>query len=512
MLAKRDLSLQPGGEVDVKQAFVSRTTPEVVRAALIFKLCQMPVIVKNSSKLIDASYNVLGDSVTNKLLKATFFGHFCGGEDGESIKTVINKLHAEGIGAILDYAAEADVEDPRDLDGVPQSKVTARTYDYEGEAECDLNAEIALQSIRDAAGSSKDGFSAIKLTAMGKPDLLAHMSSILTDARHIFMSLDGPNLNRVKQSPLEKRIHYNILRDGVMNAGVELSDSDMEALLKEIDQECDGVIDYLDWLSFVNPMDLTMGPLTQFFRVDPLSDHQKTQLSNMINRLEKLALTAAECKVRLMIDAEQTYMQPAIDHLVLNLQRKYNREQPIIFNTFQCYLRNSSDRIRLDLLRAEREGFKFACKLVRGAYMIQERKRARDMGYRDPIYSSIQETHDNYNEMIKLLLDHNHMASFMVASHNEESVRLTTTWMEERGISKESGGIYFGQLLGMCDHVSFSLGHDKYGVYKYVPYGPVKEVVPYLVRRAEENSDMMKGASKEIKLLHRELKRRFLKR
>ena len=144
--------------------------------------------------------------------------------------------------------------------------------------------------------------------------------------------------------------------------------------------------------------------------------------------------------------------------------------------------------------------------------MIQERKRARDMGYRDPIYSSIQETHDNYNEMIKLLLDHNHMASFMVASHNEESVRLTTTWMEERGISKESGGIYFGQLLGMCDHVSFSLGHDKYGVYKYVPYGPVKEVVPYLVRRAEENSDMMKGASKEIKLLHRELKRRFLKR
>jgi proline dehydrogenase len=140
----------------------------------------------------------------------------------------------------------------------------------------------------------------------------------------------------------------------------------------------------------------------------------------MINRLEMLATAAAKNNVALMVDAEQTYMQPSIDHLVLNLQRKYNQEHQVIFNTFQCYLKDSSHRVKIDLERAKREKFKFACKLVRGAYMLQERKRAIDLKYSDPIHDTIEDTHANYDNMVELLLDHNSIASFMVASHNEE--------------------------------------------------------------------------------------------
>jgi proline dehydrogenase len=231
----------------------------------------------------------------------------------------------------------------------------------------------------------------------------------------------------------------------------------------------------------------------------------------MINRLEMLATAAAKHNVALMVDAEQSYMQPSIDHLALNLQRKYNQEHAVIFNTFQCYLKDSVHRVKIDLVRAKREKFKFACKLVRGAYMVQERKRAIDMKYKDPIHDTITDTHENYDNIVELLLDHNSIASFMVASHNEESVHRTTELMHARGIPKSNGGVYFGQLKGMCDHVSFSLGHAGYKVFKYVPYGPVKEVIPYLVRRAEENVDLMQGAGKESSMLKNEIFRRMFK-
>jgi proline dehydrogenase len=271
------------------------------------------------------------------------------------------------------------------------------------------------------------------------------------------------------------------------------------------------VIDYVDWVSFLDPFDLTMGPLTQFIQEKPLNGREKMQLRNMIRRLEDLAKEASERNVKLMVDAEQTYMQPGIDHLVLNLQRKYNRNnRDVIYNTFQCYLKISNDRVDIDLERARREKFKFACKLVRGAYMVQERKRARDMSYPDPIHNNIADTHQNYNHQVKKLLQNNSIASFMVASHNEDSVKNTVALMDDMGIDRTMGGVYFGQLLGMCDHVSYTLGNEDYQVFKYVPYGPISEVLPYLIRRAQENSGLMTGATKEMNLIRKELARRIV--
>ncbi|GLD96252.1 hypothetical protein PINS_up004935 [Pythium insidiosum] len=335
------------------------------------------------------------------------------------------------------------------------------------------------------------------------------MSSIIVQAQLLFHTLDGPNLSRAKTQYLNKLVDYPTLSAGLRNAGLDMCETSCNDLFNALDVSKDGVIDYVDWVSYLDPFDLTMGPLTQFIQEKPLDDREKTQLRNMIHRLEGLASDAAERGVKLMIDAEQTYMQPGIDHLVLNLQRKYNRDnRDVIYNTFQCYLKISSDRVDIDLERARRENFRFACKLVRGAYMVQERKRARDMGYSDPIHNTIEDTHNNYNAQVEKLLRNNAIASFMVASHNEDSVKNTLRLMEELDIDRRRGGVYFGQLLGMCDHVSYTLGDNKYRVFKYVPYGPIGEVLPYLVRRAQENSGLMSGATKELSLLKKELLRR----
>lgn len=493
--------------------YASKTKLELARAWLVFSLCQFPSVVKRSSMLINLMYRVLGTSLSNKILRMTFFGHFCAGEHLDDIRKVLQDLHGKGIGTILDFAAEKDVEVPRLLNGLSPTKVSARTFVYFDESTCDENLDVACQSVEDAA-TSVNGFAAIKCTALGNPALFVRMSDILVESRRLFAAFDIPNLKNRKRELLDHFVDYATFREGVKAAwGEEFHDEHAcRTLFEQIDSSKDGKIDYLEWLSYMDPVTLSLGPLSPFLNVAPLSTSERKQLVNMNSRLERLAELAAKEGVRLMIDAEQTYLQPAIDHLVLNLQRKYNQRESVIFNTFQCYLRDSQDRLLVDLHRAEREGFRFACKLVRGAYMVQERKRAKDLGYADPIHVDIDATHRNYNALIYLLLQHNDHASFMVASHNEESVAKTVAWMKDLALPPKESGVFFGQLYGMCDQVSYALGKGGYQVYKYVPYGPVEQVVPYLVRRAEENLAMVEKAKDERKLVSSEFWTQFVSR
>lgn len=509
---------------DTARIFQSKTTPELVRAYTVYFLSQQRWLVQHSDALLRAAYAVpvVGPKMTDSLLRATFFGHFCAGADVNEIRPVLKALADAGIGGILDYAAEADVENPRDLSGVDHNLLSARTYEYEGEAACDANAAIARHAIIDAATTAaatakargvpvadEAAFVAIKCTALGKPELLMRMSSIIVQAQLLFHSLDSPNLSRAKTRYIDALVDYPSLYAGLKNAGADVSEEDARALFEAMDASKDGFIDFVDWVSFLDPKDLTMGALTRFIDAEPLNESEKKQLLNMIHRLEALATEAATRGVKLMVDAEQTYMQPAIDHLVLNLQRQHNKDgKDVIYNTFQCYLKMSSDRIDIDLERARREKFQFACKLVRGAYMVQERKRARDMGYSDPIHDSIENTHANYDAQVAKLLQNNNLSSFMVASHNESSVEKTVEKMQALGIERATGGVFFGQLLGMCDHVSYTLGAEQFKVFKYVPYGPIHEVLPYLIRRAQENSGALTGAGKEMTLLREEIWRR----
>lgn len=238
-------------------------------------------------------------------------------------------------------------------------------------------------------------------------------------------------------------------------------------------------------------------------------------MSNTFARIRKLVVLAEELDVRLMIDAEHSYFQPAIDNIVLDLQREFNRSAPRIFNTFQCYLKETDAKVDEHILRTEQEGFHFAAKIVRGAYMVLERQRALDMGYPSPIQDTIEDTHACYDRTVQKIMRRpavqrgSSKANLLVATHNQKSVEAAVKVMNDAGLDPATSGVSFGQLLGMSDHLTFPLGQAGYRAYKYVPYGPIHEVLPYLVRRAQENSDFLGGVTKERSMLFSELLRRL---
>uniref|UniRef100_A0A8C3HEC9 Proline dehydrogenase n=1 Tax=Chrysemys picta bellii TaxID=8478 RepID=A0A8C3HEC9_CHRPI len=225
---------------------------------------------------------------------------------------------------------------------------------------------------------------------------------------------------------------------------------------------------------------------------------------------------AVEAGVRVLVDAEYTYVNPALTLVTLALMGRWNRAQPWVWNTYQCYLQDCLVRLGADAALAERRGFCFGVKLVRGAYLEQERRLARERGYPDPLHPTWEATNHSYQHCLDLLLElvarDGQQCQLIVASHNETSVSHAIRRMEELGIAKDGGAVCFGQLLGMCDHVSLALGQAGYAIYKSIPYGAVEDVLPYLVRRAQENQSVLQGIRKERDLLRRELWRRLLHR
>ncbi|KAK2574510.1 Hydroxyproline dehydrogenase, partial [Acropora cervicornis] len=224
--------------------------------------------------------------------------------------------------------------------------------------------------------------------------------------------------------------------------------------------------------------------------------NQNAHLQNALTRLDTFA---------------KTYLQAAINHMVLALQVKYNKSYPWIYNTYQCYRKDTHDIVKANLKLMAKLGFHFGAKIVRGAYMTLERNRATEKGYKDPIHDKYEDTCTMYDDVVYTILK---KASFtpaevMVATHNEESVELVIQRMKQLGITHDSGKVSFGQLYGMCDQVSYSLGQKGYNVYKSVPFGPVEETLAYLGRRAAENRDVISRTEKERSLLWLELKRRM---
>lgn len=246
-----------------------------------------------------------------------------------------------------------------------------------------------------------------------------------------------------------------------------------------------------------------------------LSDQEISELSKLKDRLTRLADYAKHKNVKIMIDAEQTYFQPAISLITTSLMQRFNRDSPLILNTYQAYLRGTLNVLQADLHLSKLQGFAFGCKLVRGAYMNQERTRAKLLCYDDPINPSYEATRVVYNECLERIVGEYlrrkpGQVMVMVASHNEETIKFALNMMNDNRISPVSPAIYFAQLYGMCDHISFSLGQTGYNICKCLHYGPLEGVLPYLSRRAQENGSMLKNLGRERRLLWTELKRRIL--
>ena len=237
-----------------------------------------------------------------------------------------------------------------------------------------------------------------------------------------------------------------------------------------------------------------------------LTPAEEKEWNRVVARFEKVCKTSFDNDVALLIDAEESWMQDAVDALVEKMMQKYNKSKPIVFNTMQMYRWDRLDFLKKLHEKANAEGFHIGMKLVRGAYMEKENERALEMGYPTPICASKEATDENYDSAVKYMVDNN--LSVFEGTHNEASTNFLMNLMEEKGIKATDNKIWFGQLYGMSDNISFNLAAEGYNVAKYLPFGPVKDVMPYLIRRAEENTSVAGQTSRELAMIKAERNRR----
>nr|WP_252726837.1 proline dehydrogenase family protein [Polaribacter vadi] len=240
-----------------------------------------------------------------------------------------------------------------------------------------------------------------------------------------------------------------------------------------------------------------------------LTPEEKEEWKRVEDRFHKVCKIAVEKDVPLLIDAEESWMQKAADELIEELMATYNKEKAIVFNTLQMYRHDRMDYLKALHQKAQEKNFHIGMKVVRGAYMEKERERAQEKGYPSPICKDKKTTDINYDAAIKYMMEHSKMAVF-AGTHNEESSYLLMGLAKKYDIKVNDNRLWFGQLFGMSDHISYNLANQGYNVAKYLPFGPVRDVMPYLIRRAEENTSVAGQTSRELNLLKTERKRRKL--
>ena len=377
-------------------AFKSKSTPDLKRAYWLFKIVSSPIIVKIGK--VATNFALRLRLPIRKIVKATIFKQFCGGESIEDCRNKMEELATFKVGTILDYSIEGKTTDE----------------DFE------QTVEIIIQTIQEGRSNSNIPFAVFKVTGIGSINLLEMAS----------------------------------------------------------DQNCN------------------------------LNESQILELEGIKNRIERICAAAHSAMIPVFIDAEESWIQAIIDTWALEMMLKYNLEKAIVYNTLQMYRHDRLEFLTSCSENAKKHGIKYGIKLVRGAYMEKERARAQKLGYPSPIYPDKNASDVAYNTALKFILEHEMLFALCAGTHNEESSLLLTQELERKQIPRDNDKFYFAQLLGMSDHISFNLSNAGFKVAKYVPFGPVKEVMPYLLRRADENTSVAGQTGRELSLIIKELDRR----
>ena len=301
----------------------------------------------------------------------------------------------------------------------------------------------------------------------------------------------------------------------ILDYSIEGEDSEKEfdSTYKEILRTVDYAAQHRNAIPFAVFKPTGLGRFGLFEKIDAgekLTDEEKQEFEHVRARFDGICNLSHEKKVKVLIDAEHSWIQNVLDDLVREMMRKYNREEVIVFQTYQLYRHDKLASLKADFYLAQTEGFYLGAKLVRGAYMEIERERAAEKGYPSPIQPDQKATNRDYNEAMLFCLEHLERINLMAGTHNEESSQILVNAMEEKGLAPDDKRIYFAQLLGMSDHISFNVASHGYNAAKYMPYGPVKSVMPYLFRRAQENTSVAGQTGRELALIKQEKARRQL--
>lgn len=300
----------------------------------------------------------------------------------------------------------------------------------------------------------------------------------------------------------------------ILDYGAEVKNTE-----EEYNQTMNETIRAIDFAERTSHVPIVSTKVTGMARFDLLKQIQegeaftpetRQEYKNILKRIDAICHVAAQKGVGVFFDAEESWIQDPIDHFVNMMMRRYNKERAVVYNTFQMYRKERLRVLISAFNQAERNGYILGAKLVRGAYMDKERERAQEMGYPSPIHPNKAATDDAYNTAVKFCTDNYERIAFCNASHNDESNLLLAELCHRKGIARNHPHFLFCQLYGMSDNLTFNLAKAGFTVGKYLPYGPVREVVPYLIRRAEENASVTGDMTREHRLVREEMKRRGL--
>jgi proline dehydrogenase len=242
--------------------------------------------------------------------------------------------------------------------------------------------------------------------------------------------------------------------------------------------------------------------------IEKLTIEERGEWQSVVDRIDRIAEVASKTNVGFLVDAEETWIQDPIDALTLLVMDQYNKSKLVIYNTLQMYRHDRLEFLHKSYEAAVERNFLLGTKLVRGAYMEKERKRAEEKGYASPIYPNKEATDNGFNDAVDFCIDHLNQIGVMVATHNEQSNLLAFQLLEQKGLPHHHPHVCFSQLFGMSDNITFNLAEAGCSVSKYLPFGPIKDVVPYLMRRAQENTSVGGQTSRELSLVEKEMKRR----
>ena len=242
----------------------------------------------------------------------------------------------------------------------------------------------------------------------------------------------------------------------------------------------------------------------------PLTAEEQAEWNRVVERFDIVCKAAHEKDVALLIDGEESWMQDAADDLVEKMMEKYNKQKAVVFNTLQMYRWDRLDYLKKLHERSIAKGYYIGMKIVRGAYMEKENARAEEKGYPTPICPSKQATDENYDAAVDYMMQHIDKMAVFAGTHNEDSSYRLISLIEKNNMQKSDKRVWFGQLYGMSDNISYNLAENGYNVAKYLPFGPVRDVMPYLIRRAEENTSVAGQTSRELNLIKSERERRKL--
>ena len=303
---------------------------------------------------------------------------------------------------------------------------------------------------------------------------------------------------------------YNV--DTILDYGVEGKESDLQ-----FDNAVPEFIKAIKYAASQKHIPFISLKITGFARFSllgkihsgsPLNKDEKGEWERVFKRIDDICSAAFQNRVMVLIDAEETWIQEPCNQLTEAMMEKFNKKEVFVFNTYQLYSHGTLAFLEDCVKNAAEKKYVLGAKLVRGAYMEKERERANKMGYPDPIQPDKESTDRDYDNAVKFCLQHLDKLALFIGTHNEKSCFDAVKFMEEHKIAPNHPRVYFSQLYGMGDNLSFNLAHEGYRVSKYLPYGPVKDVVPYLMRRAEENTSVAGQTSRELSLIVAEMKRR----